>query len=228
MAKQSITAIIPAAGKGTRMGSPVDGKEMMLDLQTGRPLIDFAILAAEDAGCDRIVVAIEKGTKPNLVAHIKATFPAVHIMMTKPEGEWPSTVLQTEQYWHAKNNVLILPDTRFNSQELKFLVERHVTQAAQISFALLPGKVMEPEKFGIVALHEYSNAPLYTMEKPTDVEWSNIAAWGLIAFDAIAGFDAFQAYKVRGKQFRVSNLKVQDIWLSWFKDITRNGHVEPY
>jgi dTDP-glucose pyrophosphorylase len=126
------TAIIPAAGKGTRMGSPVDGKEMMLDLVTGRPLIDFAIMAAEDAGCDKIVVAIEQDTKPVLISHIQQTFPQVYIQLTKPEGEWPSTVLQTEPQWDPHHNVLILPDTRYNSQELKHLVMRHTDSQANL------------------------------------------------------------------------------------------------
>jgi hypothetical protein len=87
---------------------------------------------------------------------------------------------------------------------------------------------MDPEKFGIVALHEYSNKPLFTMEKPKDVQWPNIAAWGLIAFDSIAGYDLFNTYRLPGKEFRISNLRVEESYLSWFKDITRAGHVETY
>lgn len=222
------TAIIPAAGKGTRMGSPVDGKEMLIDPVTGRPMIDFAIMAAEDLDCTRIVVAIEQGTKPNLVSHIQLTFPHVHIMMTKPEGEWPSTVLQTEQFWDVEDNILILPDTRFNVDEAKLLFERHLIKDANLSFALLPGKVMEPEKYGVVVLHDVSGVPMYTMEKPDDVQEPNIAAWGVIAFESIAGHDLFTAYRVRGTPMRLSNLKVEYTYLSWFKDITRNGYVESY
>ena len=224
----ALTAIIPAAGKGTRMGSPVEGKELMIDPISGRPLIDYAILAAEDVGATRIVVAIEQGTKPQLQEYIRATFPQVYIHLGKQEGEWPSTVLQTIDHWDDHDNVLILPDTRYNVQELHHLVTKHADTSDHITYALLPGNVMEPEKYGVVYLHEVSDQPLWTEEKPQDVNWPNIAAWGLIAFNKQRGQELMEAYTVRGRTYPLSTLSVGTMYLSWFKDITRNGYVETY
>lgn len=222
------TAIIPAAGKGTRVGSPVDGKELMMDPMTGRPLIDFAILAAEDAGCDKIVVAIQKGTKPLLQAHLANTFPAVVVHLTEPANEWPDTVLQTKDHWDDFNNIVILPDTRYNTNELKHLCEKHAEGVDTLTFACLPGKIMEPEKFGIIALHEFSLAPLFTVEKPTSISEANITAWGLIAFNKHSGYKLFTAYSTRGQIHPLSASVTQLLYLSWFKDVTRNGYVETY
>lgn len=227
---EGLVAIIPAAGKGTRVGTPADGKELMLDPMTGRPLIDFAILAAMDAGADKIIVAIEDGTKPLLRSHIMNTFPEVIVQSTKPEGEWPSTVLQTAEHWDLRDNILILPDTRFNAEELTNLVGVHSRTTADITFGLQPGPVMEPDKFGIVGLHEYSSEPEFTVEKPSYgyVAWPNIAAWGLLAFDKEHGEQLFQTYIYRDKELSLKDMNVNRVTLSWFKDITRNGYVETY
>lgn len=221
------TAIIPAAGKGTRMGSPEIGKELLLDPMNGRPLIDFAIIAAQDAGCDKIVVAIEEGTKPLLQSYIKETFPEVVVYLSRPAVEWPDTVLQTKDHWDLHNNIMILPDTRYNTEELKHLVDLH-KEDGSISFALLPGRMTEPEKFAIVGLHEFSNNPMFTVEKPPDVGWPHIAAWGILAFTETAGLHLMQTYSDRGSVMSLHGWVINNFYLSWFKDITRQGYIESY
>jgi bifunctional UDP-N-acetylglucosamine pyrophosphorylase / glucosamine-1-phosphate N-acetyltransferase len=61
-------AVILAAGQGTRMKSPVP---KVLHKVGGRALIDHAIDAAVGAGCDRVVVVINKASSA-VAAHVEA------------------------------------------------------------------------------------------------------------------------------------------------------------
>ena len=86
--------IIPAAGFGTRVGSP-EAKEMLI-LQDQQPLIDFAIqLAKENQAVAHVITRKEK---KSLIAHLQNQT-AVNIQLIEPSKEWPDTILKSKDFW---------------------------------------------------------------------------------------------------------------------------------
>ncbi|MGH7294662.1 MAG: NTP transferase domain-containing protein, partial [Polyangiaceae bacterium] len=54
----STTAIVLAAGQGTRMKSAL---AKVMHAVSGRPIVHFGVQAALDAGCERVVVVVGHG-----------------------------------------------------------------------------------------------------------------------------------------------------------------------
>lgn len=73
-------AVILAAGKGTRMKSALP--KVMHEVG-GRPMMDWSIALAREAGCARIVAAVHP-SQDVLIAHLKAHHPDVGIAFQDP------------------------------------------------------------------------------------------------------------------------------------------------
>lgn len=73
-------AVILAAGQGTRMKSPTP---KVLHKVAGRPMLDLAIDAAEELGCDRIVVVVGAHS-PEVGAHVKKRLGEAAIAVQDP------------------------------------------------------------------------------------------------------------------------------------------------
>src|SRR5258706_2656392 len=64
------TAIILAAGQGTRMKSPLP---KVLHTIAGRPLVHYSVLAALEAGCGEVVVVVGHG-REHVAAYLAKAF----------------------------------------------------------------------------------------------------------------------------------------------------------
>ncbi|MFN7180914.1 bifunctional UDP-N-acetylglucosamine diphosphorylase/glucosamine-1-phosphate N-acetyltransferase GlmU [Hyphomonas sp.] len=73
-------AVILAAGKGTRMKSALP---KVMHAVGGRPMVDWSLALARDAGCSRIVVVVHP-TQDVLIAHLKANHPDAAIAFQDP------------------------------------------------------------------------------------------------------------------------------------------------
>lgn len=208
-------AIIPCAGKGTRMGSPEGGKELLPDPNTGEPLIYYSLRVARQHSLQP--VCIVSPDKTELMFVIKRFSPDSIIVVQQPkEGtEWPHSVLFSEKHWHNDVNLLILPDTRFNSQVIRPWNDGYTH--------FYTHKTDEPEKFGIVKWN--INGGLDTAEKPTGLTGSHYH-WGLIKFNKTVGKQLFTCYSNRNKWTTIKPSVMIPLWK--FVDITRTGKLEAY
>lgn len=73
-------AVILAAGKGTRMKSALP---KVMHAVGGRPMVDWSLALARDAGCSRIVVVVHP-SQDVLIAHLKANHPDAAIAFQDP------------------------------------------------------------------------------------------------------------------------------------------------
>lgn len=210
-------AIIPAAGLGTRMGSPPQGKEMLIDPITKERVIDWSIKLALENKLLPIIAVSSK--KLELRHYIRTKYPMAYVVQVNHVNEWPDTVLAVSEYWHAACNVLILPDTRFNPTALSSLL----TQSTEISYAVHTIDV--PAKYGIVRA---LNNCIVTAEKPGSGAAGTLA-WGLIKWTTWdSGQKIFDTYRTKGKWIKLLTDSVSLVRLEWFRDITRNGIVLPW
>jgi dTDP-glucose pyrophosphorylase len=207
-------AIIPCAGKGSRVGSPADGKEMMLDPRTNEPLINWSLGLARELQLKPVCILSTNKTK--LAFHIRTQFPDADIIFHNPTQfeEWPHSVLASAEEWDNGLNLLILPDTRFTFNGRPTLDKYTPTFFTHM--------VNEPQKFGVVL--EQTGGVL-TAEKP-EIGHGMEQAWGAIAFSKLVGTYLFTGYSTRNLWVIVPDAKVEK--LTKFKDITRNGVVEEY
>ncbi len=73
-------AVILAAGKGTRMKSPLP---KVMHAVGGRPMMDWSIALAREAGCGRIVAVVHP-SQDALIAHLESTHPDVAVALQNP------------------------------------------------------------------------------------------------------------------------------------------------
>lgn len=208
-------AIIPCAGKGTRMGSPVGGKELLPDPITGEPLINYSLKVAAHYMLQP--VCIVSPDKTELMFHIKRVNPeSIIVVQTPPEGsEWPTSILASQKHWHNDVNFLILPDTRFNYELLEPWNDGLTHFYASTT--------QEPDKFGIVRI--VSGQRVTTAEKPTGLTGTQLN-WGVIKFNKTVGKQLFKCYSERNKWITIDQAKIVPLFK--FVDITRTGKLEPY
>lgn len=204
-------AIIPCAGLGTRMKMKHnESKEMLHDPTFAGLVIDYSLDLCQEFNLNPLVVTRKEKTDLIQYCAIKN----IETMIIEPEGEWTNTVYISNDYWE-KHNILILPDTRFQSPSVIEYMKRDLENGAKCSVAL--HKVTDPERWCIV--NDYI---LY--EKP-DFDLTYAYAMGLIAFDNIEGQYIFPALE-KDKTAVPKNMSFQ--YLDSFKDITRSGIIERY
>jgi bifunctional UDP-N-acetylglucosamine pyrophosphorylase/glucosamine-1-phosphate N-acetyltransferase len=73
-------AVILAAGKGTRMKSALP---KVMHAVGGRPMVDWSLALAREAGCSRVVVVVHPA-QDVLIAHLKASHPDAAIAFQDP------------------------------------------------------------------------------------------------------------------------------------------------
>lgn len=200
-----VRAIIPAAGLGSRMGMrPDESKEMLYDSMIGGPIIDYALNLCEQYDLD--VQVITRREKKDLIEYL--TIKGIDAKIIEPQGEWTNTVAQTNL---AENNILILPDTRFNPTSIIEEIKRDLELGAEVSIGL--HKVEDSSKWCIV--QDYT---LFEKQPNLKSKW----AMGIMGFkydEAFIDLEAFKDHILDRASFH---------YLTDFKDITRTGVIEEY
>ena len=202
MTRDVRTAIFPVAGKGSRMmpATRAVPKELLPVLD--RPLIDFAIDEARDAGIERLVI-VSHPEKEAIARHIKADLPKAKngepldvVFASQPEQlGLGHAVLSARDHVLPGPVAVILPDD--------LIIGAHSTVGAMIAayrqtgighiVATMPVPIKEVSRYGILNVTQNSSPLLIAdnvVEKPTrDAAPSRAAVVGRYVLDA-AVFDA--------------------------------------
>lgn len=198
-------AIIPCAGFGTRMSMAKNkSKEMLPDPQNKRKfIIDYSLHLCKVFNMEPLVITRED--KQDLRQHLYNQ--QVEFIDITPRGEWYKTVLKSKEYW-SEDNILILPDTRFNSIGVIDQIQQGLVLGNNAVFAM--HKVSDPQNWGIIKDYRL-------WEKPIGL--TNEQAWGIIGFKKEYGEELFD--NMSGPGFELNN--VGFVYLKSFKDITRGN-----
>lgn len=198
-------AIIPCAGFGTRMRMlPHQAKEMLPDPTTIGLIIDYALNICDLHGFEPIVIS--RAEKQEFNDYLKSK--GVTYYCIEPRGEWMDSVLTSEPLWD-ENNILILPDTRYNNH---FDIFDNIKLGLELGNNAVFGMhtVQDPEKWGII--HKY-----HVKEKPKGLTGPK-NAWGLIGFKKSYGKELFEGMRDY-HNFKLNNVGFTEI--GPFADITR-------
>jgi len=160
----STTAIILAAGKGTRMKSDLP---KVLHEVCGRPMLAYVLDAARAAGCDRLVTVV--GHKAELVQQTFADDASdVRWVLQSPQlGTGHAVMVCQEHLAELSGAVLVLAGDGplIRPETLRQLLATHRRQGAAVTLAtsILPdprryGRILRDESGELAGIVEYLDA----------------------------------------------------------------------
>ncbi len=201
--------IIPAAGLGTRMGSPA-AKELLPHPYYPMSFMEKALERVEKAGATPLVISrSDKGVLNSWLEEREVP----HIQIEKTP-EWVQSVWASRHYW-GKKNLLLLPDTEFSPEKVieDIFSDLETTELSLGVFSvenlsLWGGIKQEGERFFIAEKLSRSQAGL---------------AWGLIGFQGHSGESFWQNYLAAQKTHEWTQVS-QSVCLHQlekFEDLTR-------
>jgi len=165
--------IIPAAGLGTRVGSP-PAKELLSHPKEDGSFLEVALKKASTHNLTPLVISrVDKIVLNDWL--FKNQIP--HILVTKT-SEWVETVLLSKNYWREKN-LLLLPDTEFSPE---MIIQEMISELDSCSLIFATFEVDNISLWGSVKNEGNKN---YISEKNKTPQKGR--AWGLISFTKIAG-----------------------------------------
>lgn len=216
MSKAKITVVLPAAGYGTRMGSP-EAKEMLINPKTGKKFIQFSLEQAKLIAADIVLIIRKEKQELKLWVTEFCVQNDIHLKVieTQPTTEWPETVLASEAYW-GDYNILLLPDTDWQAVNLlKTLVSSLLTEKLDIIYAVFKTDKLN---WGFVR----TDSCLQLCEKPT-TNLDSFSAWGIIGFTKEVGNALFKAHldSTFDHQIKSLTFKAKTLEMSEFNDRTR-------
>lgn len=210
---QKPLVILPAAGFGTRMGSP-PAKEI-LPGPLGSPLIETALRQAQVRGWP--VHVITRRAKTELISYLSEYQNSqgleISIQLIESSQEWPDTVLQSQKFWRQRN-LLCLPDTVFQPTGIW---DDLVRSQASLSAALF--EVADGRSWGVM---RKTATAVEICEKPQEGR-AGMKAWGLLSFQPEAGRVLLQAQLASAFHHQWISLEqsFEFFDLESFKDLTR-------
>lgn len=211
---EKIKIIIPAAGFGTRVGSP-EAKEVMISSKTGDVLIDFILKAARIR--DWEVHVITRIEKKSLINHLQQ-FSNIFIQLVEPTKEWPHTILQSEKYWNDKN-ILVLPDTFFSPVEILDDI------AESLCCYQIVTAVFEKRDYSTWGVVNTGKKTYEVIEKPKLTFPDNhlYRAWGILGFQKDIGVELFSAHLESTFHHQPINIatRAKHLPIDHFEDLTR-------
>lgn len=203
--------IIPAAGYGTRVGSP-ESKEMLI-IENNQPLIDFSLqLASITNARSHVITRVEKKSLINYLTPQSN----VDIQLISPSREWPDTILKSKAHW-GDYNLLILPDTRFEPMTIVLdLIEglKH--------FDVTVG-CFNPSNLSTWGAFNLTHSTYQLIEKPRDINIENFKAWGILGFRKEIGEELFKLLleSTIDHQIKTTSFSFKAYDLNSFIDLTR-------
>ncbi len=203
MKSNKTKAIIPAAGRGTRMGMKFnESKEMIIEKD--KYIIDYSLDLCEKHNIDPLII-----TRKEKIDLIEYTKDYEQLVLEEPTSEWPETILKSKHLW-AENNILILPDTRFFPTDIIVTMEKEL-KSNKKELVVAVHKVQNGSEWGCIRFYSMC-------EKPKDKSPSY--AWGLLGFKKNYGEELFENMSKRHVWFDISK-DCSVINLQSFNDITR-------
>ncbi len=217
--------LIPAAGFGKRVGEP-PAKEMLIDPENQKPLIDWSLQLAVDLGLKPVVITRE--SKTSLISYLEKYWRSrgVAIHLVSHSKEWPDSILQSEVLWGAIN-LMLLPDTRFKPTSLVEDLIRDCEKNKDASFGYF--RTNESlDTWGVLDWRESRTLKICEKPKILSKNFSpqdNIAPWGLISFKKEVGKNLFSDLLKSNQSHEWFDFKNSYSLheLNSFRDITRKS-----
>lgn len=203
--------LIPAAGFGKRVGSPI-AKELLPHPKTGRPMIAETVDKAGGLGSPLVITRAEKR---DLIEYLAKN--NIEYQVIDETREWPDTILAAKKYW-LDTNLILLPDTDYSPISITSLL-LNVLDFSETTVSLGVFKVDDFNNWGMIDL---DSDTLCIADKPS-FNKNNTLAWGLIAFCYSNGDTLFQAISNSNKDklWKETGLKYKFFKLEHFSDLTR-------
>ncbi|MGB5217321.1 MAG: sugar phosphate nucleotidyltransferase [Smithella sp.] len=162
MKENKFCALILAAGKGTRMKSD---KAKVLHELNGKPLLHYSIVAAEEAGAEKIVAVI--GHQADIVRKVFAGSGCVFVEQN-PQLGTGHAVLQAKDVLSNYDglSVILCGDVPLlKSATIKSLIDNHLAHSAVVSvLTTVPppphayGRIVKDEKGNVLKIVEHKDA----------------------------------------------------------------------
>lgn len=212
--------IIPAAGFGTRVGSPT-AKELLPNDQ-GEPLIKRSL---DQARLHQMAVhLITRKEKAELISYVEKEAREndfeLHVQTIDPSREWPETILQSQEFWRARN-IVSLPDTVYEPRAVLGEMLQALEQKQVVFATFRPGNFTT---WGVV--FPISETEIAICEKPQEIPQrfqGELKAWGVFGFQKESGVDLLKAQLVSTFDHNWIQLKYSASLfdLTSFEDLTR-------
>ena len=224
--------LIPAAGFGTRVGSP-PAKELLINPLTQRPLIEFAFSIAEELNVEAHVISrTEKTLLNHYLAHRGVSYQAI-----ASSRDWPESLVLSCDFW-SEYNVVLLPDTEFAPisvvKEIFDLLEFKQNSSVFATFHHVPFAALNTWgcvwKEGEMAFGwEKPNLSSFPDPSSTDRSITSIPSikpWGVFGFSKNVGVELLTNMldSSQGKHAYRLPHKTQFIDLDSFSDLTRQKY----
>ena len=162
MSEKKFCALILAAGKGTRMKSE---KAKVLHVLNGKPLLHYSLVAAKEAGAEKIVAVI--GHQAEVVRKEFAGSGCVFVEQN-PQLGTGHAVLQAKDVLSGYDGltVILCGDVPLlKSSTVKSLIDNHVTSKAVVSvLTTIPppphayGRIVKDDKGNVLKIIEHRDA----------------------------------------------------------------------
>ncbi|MGE0633508.1 MAG: hypothetical protein AB7O96_13935 [Pseudobdellovibrionaceae bacterium] len=211
--QKDILILIPAAGYGSRVGSP-PAKELLLHPKTQKPFIVEALAKIPHPKSQVLVISRREKLGFNQFLQ-KYEIPT--LILDQPTKEWPDTLLKSEPHWREWNFIL-LPDTDYEpADSLLKLVEKSKQTSAKALFAVFD--VSDLSTWGAVSQSARQICEKPQNKLPVD-QWK---AWGLFAFHKSVGRELLEKMleSTLGHQIFDLSFAFDLISLNSFDDLTR-------
>ncbi len=150
----SITAIILAAGKGTRMNSDLP---KVLHPVCGRPMLSYVIDACRQAGCDKIVLVV--GHRAELVKQTYASQNGdISYVLQQPQmGTGHAVMVCKDELAPLQGPVLVIAGDGplIHAKTLRELIETH--RKKQAACTLATSILEDPARYGRIIRDEHGD-----------------------------------------------------------------------
>lgn len=219
---KNIKILIPAAGFGTRVGSP-PAKELFIREDTKQPMIEWSLgLATQENISATIITRKDKSYLIDYLQNHPNYNSTFDLHLIESSTDWQDTLLQAQDVW-GLNNIVLLPDVTWQPiQKLSQLVNS-LTHDSTPSISIALHSVSDFEKWGILC-EDKNNAYIWC-EKPKEIPTNTkmLGAWGIFGFHKNIGFNLLTQLIESQKQKKYFELKekVNLVHLDYFKDLTR-------
>jgi UTP--glucose-1-phosphate uridylyltransferase len=171
-------AILPAAGKGTRMSGLTAGSKELLPIG-GKPVLEWVLDEALAAGADRGVVVVSP-EKRDLDVFLSSRNAAV-VVQPDATGLAPAVVLAAS----LQPAIILLPDTVFFPRSPSRRIAHALNRGYDIAIAIEKVSEEAVSRYGIVEWNAEHGRISRIIEKPrpdeTPSRWAIAARFGLSA-----------------------------------------------
>ncbi len=205
----SVSAIILAAGKGTRMKSDLP---KVLHEVCGKPMVQYVIDRCREAGATRVVVVV--GHKAEMVQDAVGDSGDMRFVLQEPQlGTGHAVMVCREQLEQMDGPVLVLAGDGplLRTKTLKELIDTHNQKGAACTLAtsILPepgqyGRIVRDENGDLVGIVEFVQAT----EEQKAIHEVNVSLYCFDARSLLSVLDRLSNDNPKGEDFLTDALEI--------------------